>query len=44
MKRRYFFPVLTLTIFDTEILSKSPALVVNGAGDDNAGYDLDWYQ
>ncbi len=44
MKVYYSSPVLQIIAFDFNIVSQSFALGVSGAGDDNAGYDLDWYE
>ncbi len=43
MKLYYSSPILKILAFEFNIVSQS-SLGVNGAGDDNTGYDLNWYQ
>lgn len=41
--KRYDPLKLVVTHLRNEIVAGSPAVEPNGAGDDNAGYDIDWF-
>ena len=44
MKKRFYERVrMDCTAVYTDILTESPVVNVNGAGDDNAVSDIDWF-